>query len=97
MLIVGAVIRTFIMCLLCGSGLLAEGLHWQAVKPDLVVPEVIEGRVAAGKRVRHRFKEFQGTRLYHAIYLPTDWHAGKSYPVIIEYAGNRHRHGDGSV
>ena len=97
MSIVGAVFRTFIMCLLCGSGLLAQGLHWQAVKPDLVVPEVIEGRVAAGKRVRHRFKEFQGTRLYHAIYLPTDWHAGKSYPVIIEYAGNRHRHGDGSV
>ena len=31
---------------------------------------------------------YRDTEVYHALYLPTDWEAGKRFPVIVEYAGN---------
>jgi hypothetical protein len=31
-----------------------------------------------------------GTEVYHALYLPTNWNPGGSYPVIVEYTGNLH-------
>ena len=67
------------------------------VKPDLTTPEMVEGKPAAGKRVRGRIPQYEGTDVYHALYLPTDWKAGQKYPVIVEYAGNgpyRNRYGD---
>lgn len=49
---------------------------------------------APGKRVRQVAPEYRGTEVHHALYLPTDWQAGESYPVIVEYTGNRSpRHG----
>ena len=55
---------------------------------DLVTPEMTAGVPAAGKRVRQTAAEYAGTDVYHALYLPTDWKAGGSYPVIVEYTGN---------
>ena len=89
--------RVAVIFLLSVSGLLAEKLDWQAIEPDLVVPEVVSGKPAPGKRVRVRFHEYQDAQIYHALYLPSDWKPGVKYPVIIEYPGNRHAHGDGSV
>ena len=88
-------LRSFIVLVLTSSCLLADKIDWQAIVPDLKVPEGVEGKPAAGKRVR--FEKHKDTQIYHALYLPTDWKPGGSWPVIIEYAGNRHRHGDGSV
>ena len=90
-------IRSVALLLLISSCLMAEKIDWQAIEPDLKVPEVTDGEPGPGKRVRHYFAEYKGTQLYHALYFPTGWKPGGSYPVIIEYAGNRHAHGDGSV
>lgn len=45
---------------------------------------------AAGRRVRQAVAEYRDTRVYHSLYLPTDWRAesSKCYPVFVEYAGN---------
>jgi hypothetical protein len=67
------------------------------VPPDLVTPKMTDGKTAAGRRVRMTIEPYKDTQVYHALYLPTDWQPGKTYPVIVEYAGNgpyRNRHGD---
>jgi hypothetical protein len=72
----------------------------RSVPPDLTVPTVTTGEAAPGKRVRQTDPEFAGTDIHHALYLPTDWRAGKLHPVIVEYAGNgnyRNRYGDVST
>ena len=56
---------------------------------DLVTPAMTEESPAAGKRVRQVAPEYQGSKVYHALYLPTDWKPGGRYPVIVEYTGNR--------
>ena len=69
----------------------------EATEPDLVVPAMIEGPANPGKRVRQELERYRGGDLYHTLYLPTDWRPGGSYPVIVEYAGNRYgpdKHGD---
>jgi len=43
---------------------------------------------AAGKRVRQIAPEYEGTEVYHSLYLPTEWVPDGSYPVIVEYTGN---------
>lgn len=47
-----------------------------------------DGAPAAGKRVRQVVAEYQGTQVYHSLYLPTNWQPGGTYPVIVEYTGN---------
>ena len=42
-----------------------------------------------GKRVRQVSPEYQGTEVYHTLYLPTEWQEGKRYPVLVEYTGNK--------
>ena len=59
------------------------------VQSDLVTPPMTDAAPAAGLRVRQTAPEYAGTDVYHALYLPTDWRPGKSYPVIVEYTGNR--------
>ncbi len=69
-------------------------------KTDLTTPKMVVGDPAAGKRVRQTLPAYKGTDVYHALYLPTDWEAGSTYPVIVEYAGNgpyRNKHGDTSA
>lgn len=66
---------------LCGLG----------VAGDLALPPVSEGAPAAGKRVSVTTPEYAGTGVHHMVFLPPDWKAdaGKRWPVIVEYTGNR--------
>jgi hypothetical protein len=68
-----------------------------AITPDLKTPSVIDGTPAPGTRVRQFNKEYTGSNVYHALYLPTDWVKGKKYPVIVEYAGNKWKTSLGTV
>ena len=43
---------------------------------------------SAGRRVRETTPGWDSTAVYHALYLPRNWEAGLSYPVIFEYGGN---------
>lgn len=45
----------------------------------LLVPEIEDGPPAPRKRVK---------KDRHVLYLPSDWKAGRKYPIIIEYPGN---------
>ena len=62
----------------------------RSLKPDLSVPSIVDGQPGPGKRVRQIVPEYQGTMIYHSLYLPTDWQEGRLYPVIVEYAGNKY-------
>jgi hypothetical protein len=59
-----------------------------SVPTDLTIPEMTAGVPAPGLRVKQTNPEYQGTDVYHTLYLPQDWKKGKLYPVIVEYAGN---------
>ena len=61
-------------------------LHTAA--PDLVRPNMTEGPAGPGRRVRAVAHGFAHTKAYHAVYLPTDWHPGRKFPLIVEYMGN---------
>lgn len=76
----------------------------RTVPPDLAVPPLrtaIAGPTA-GQRIRDTLPAWQGSRVYHTLYLPRDWkpdprRSRRRYPVIVEYAGNgnyRNRYGD---
>ena len=56
---------------------------------DLVTPMMTKSAPSPGKRVRQVALEYNGTQAYHSLYLPTDWQRGKSFPVLIEYTGNK--------
>ena len=56
-----------------------------SVQVDLVVPEVTTGPPAAGERVEVIHAD-SGVAI--VVYLPRDWSATKSWPVIIELPGN---------
>jgi hypothetical protein len=68
--------------------LLATGATSMAF--DLVTPVMTDDKPGPGKRVRQVSPEYQGTEVYHALYLPRDWQPGGKYPVIVEYTGNKH-------
>ena len=61
------------------------------VSVDLTVPAVTDAAPAPGTRVRQFNKDYVGSRVYHTLYLPTDWKPDRKYPVIVEYAGNKLR------
>ena len=63
---------------------------------DLVTPAMTEQEPAAGKRVRQVAREYSGTDVYHSLYLPEDWVPGRTYPVLVEYTGNKFPPGKGS-
>jgi hypothetical protein len=56
---------------------------------DLITPAMTGGDPAPGKRVRQVAPEYKGTKVYHTLYLPTDWQKAKRYPVLVEYTGNK--------
>jgi len=69
---------------------------WTA-ETDLTVPAMTTEAPGAGRRVKMTLPAYRGTEVYHALYLPSDWQAGRRYPVIVEYAGNgsySNRYGD---
>ena len=49
---------------------------------------MIEAKPAAGKRVRYQLPADVGSGIYSALYLPSNWQPGKTYPVIAELPGN---------
>jgi len=67
------------------------------IPPDLVTPPVTEGEPTPGRRVRMGLLGYEATAVHHALYLPTDWLVIGSWPVIVEYAGNRWRTSPGTV
>lgn len=69
----------------------------RSVPVDLVRPPLSEGMASAGRRVRQSLPAYDGTAVYHVLYLPQDWKPGARLPVIVEYAGNgnyRNEYGD---
>ncbi len=60
----------------------------RSVAQDVVLPPMVHSLPAPGTRVRETHPDYRQTEVYHATYLPTDWHEGGEYPVIIEFAGN---------
>jgi len=58
------------------------------VPADLAIPPLQSGDPAPGRRVRLTAPEYVGTGVHHVLYLPTDWVKGRTYPVIVEFAGN---------
>lgn len=73
---------------LVGSGLLGQEADWRSLPADLVVPAVVSGTPAPGKRVQQTTSGWENTKVHHLLHLPQDWKAEQSYPVLIEYAGN---------
>jgi hypothetical protein len=64
----------------------------EAIARRVLVPEVIDGPPAPGRRVFRQLPGFAGTDVRHVLTLPRDWVAGNRYPVIVEYPGNRFYH-----
>ena len=58
------------------------------IPPDLTVPKVTTGKPTPGKRVLQSLPQYEDSAVRHALYLPTDWEKGKTYPVLVEYTGN---------
>jgi predicted esterase len=67
--------------------LFSTALH-AAGSAETHVPAIEDGPPRPGHFVKVVAPEYQGTAVFHALYLPTDWEKGNSYPVIVEYAGN---------
>jgi hypothetical protein len=87
---------TFTTLAILSSGIsIAQYPH--GIQPDLKPPSAINEAPAAGKRVRQFNDGYVGTGVYHLLYLPTDWQAGRKYPVIVEYAGNQFKNSPGTV
>ena len=63
--------------------------NYQRTPCDLVTPAMTLDAPGAGKRIRQVAPEYEGTEVYHALYLPVDWKPGGNYPVIVEYTGNQ--------
>ncbi len=70
------------------SSVAAEPVDISTIAADLVVPTMTDDAVMPGRRVREVHPDWQGTEVYHSLYLPTHHQSGKSYPVIVELAGN---------
>lgn len=66
----------------------AEPANLNSLPSDLTVPTVTHDKPQDGKRVWQTNPGFENTKIAHALYLPSDWKPGKTYPVIIEYPGN---------
>ena len=80
---------SFLVMLLGTNAFLGYGASdISSVKPDLHIPPLTKGELAAGKRVKQTHPDWKDTEVYHVIYLPKDWRPDKRYPVIVEYAGN---------
>jgi predicted esterase len=52
-------------------------------------PDITDQPPAAGRFVRRVLAPYENTEVYHGLYLPTDWQAGRNYPMIVEYPGNQ--------
>ncbi|MEC9123242.1 MAG: hypothetical protein VX969_03785, partial [Verrucomicrobiota bacterium] len=78
-----------LMGLAIGGGGLPLSMAKTQPAEDLATPVMSEEPPAPGKRVRQVAPEYKGTKVYHTLYLPNDWEKGKTYPVLVEYTGNK--------
>ena len=74
--------------------LTAAPLAALADSAELELPAVSNGPPAAGRKVAVTAPEYAGTGVHHMLYLPPDWKPewkkqGRSWPVIVEYTGNK--------
>ena len=76
------------MSLICETGSAEPHPDISSVAPDLSIPELSRGPAGPGRRVKDVLTGYGQTELYHVTWLPTDWKAGRQYPVIVELAGN---------
>jgi hypothetical protein len=60
----------------------------KSIPQDLTPPAMTNGPAAAGVRLKETTPGWEETAVYHAVYLPRNWKAGASFPVIFEYGGN---------
>lgn len=67
---------------------LAEPANVLSIPQDLTVPPIADGAPRAGRRVRETTAGWESTLVHHAVYLPEDWTAEGSFPVLFEYPGN---------
>ena len=85
------VFRASVICVLLAArtvlGQVEDWPDYRTVAADLQVPQMMKAEPAAGQRVRRNLPQYD-SNVYYALYLPSDWQPGKSYPVIVEYAGN---------
>ena len=72
-------------------------IHIDNVPRDLTTPLAADVAPAPGRRIRQINRDYAGSGVYHLLYLPTDWQEGGTYPVIVEYAGNRYKTSPGTV
>ncbi len=56
--------------------------------PDSYPPTVRSEEPGAGKRVISRVSDWNGSQVYHSLYLPTNWNSQASFPVLVEWGGN---------
>lgn len=56
------------------------------------VPPVKSGEPEPGRRVFRALPRWENTAVRHVLGLPREWKPGGSYPVIVEYTGNRFYH-----
>lgn len=77
----------FIFCVVMINALQEEADIYE-FPIDLIPPKMQGGEPSPGKHVKQTAREFHNTKVYHTLYLPTDWQPNKTYPVIVEYAGN---------
>lgn len=82
-LIKTVVLVTIINCVTFNLGIAGNDSH------ALAIPKLDSGLPAAGKLVKVTPAEYQGTGVYHTIYLPPNWSKeGAKTSVVFEYTGN---------
>ncbi len=72
---------------LCGTGWSQIAVDIRDVPPDLTVPPLVSGEPRPGRRVKLTLAGYP-KEVYHVLYLPIDWQPNRSFPVVVEYAGN---------
>lgn len=87
----------FLLCAFCFSSFSATARDIDSLPPDLTTPAITDGKPAPGKRARQFLKEYEGTDVFHALYLPTNWQPGRIFPVIVEFTGNKFRSSKGII
>ena len=72
--------------------LLLVAIPWHGGLGQTALPPPVHEEPGPGKRVFVTAPEYAGTKVHHMLYLPPDWRTGarKSWPVIVEYTGNRY-------
>jgi hypothetical protein len=60
-------------------------------------PQLSDGPPAPGAFVRVVAPEYEGSGVYHGLYLPPDWQPDRRYPVIVESPCNKYGAFSGKV